>query len=698
MKRALAILLSSIVSIVVIISISSAQTTYKTKQITDNLNNDYYPEINNNNFIAWNGDDGHDLEIFLYNGIEISQLTDNYINDTSVHLSDNLCLAWMGNDGNDCEMFYYNNGQITQLTDNNEEDQFGLGPRKMNENGCFVWRGHRGGSGLQFVEIFLYCNGNITRVTEDQYIDYFPAINSNGDVVWEKNEGGSDWEIFFYSNGSITKITNNNIYDSRARINDKGHIIFQRSWDPLPDSSDQEIFFYDGQILHQVSNNTFYDSSCDINNNDCILWKGWPNGTTSNSNPEMFLYCNGNLKQLTNDSYAKGEPFMNNNGYIVWHANDSNDKEIFLYDGTNIIQLTDNSYEDEQPRINENNYVVWHGYDGNDWEIFLAKPNQTPIVDAGDNIQILSIDQACTVIQGIATDVDGDLLEYRWLEGGEVLKDWTSVGINGESELDLGILPYFSIGNHTLTLEVHEVGQGGLSTSDFMILTIDNSPPEAVPAPSYQVVEIGINDIVVMAQASDFDGDTLSYKWLKCEMVLGSGSIQAVQGGDAVPIPGFTVPAGDADFTLGVHQIELWVSDGANEPVSTFASVEVTDTTVPCLSPIPSATILWPPNHTLQSIAIQANAFDNGGGAIDLDVNGESSEPPDTDGDGNTIPDIYIDSVNDETGLIELRLRSERSGKGDGRTYTITITAMDESENQSVAILEILAPHDRRIK
>jgi len=67
-------------------------------------------------------------------------------------------------------------------------------------------------------------------------------------------------------------------------------------------------------------------------------------------------------------------------------------------------------------------------------------------------------------------------------------------------------------------------------------------------------------------------------------------------------------------------------------------------------------------------------------------------------GDGNTEPDYYIDSVDDETGVIELRLRAERSGKGQGRIYTIVITATDASGNQSVAQVQITASHDRRKK
>ncbi len=324
--------------------------------------------------------------------------------------------------------------------------------------------------------------------------------------------------------------------------------------------------------------------------------------------------------------------------------------------------------------------------------------NQTPVADAGENIQVPSADQAYTLVVGLPTDPDGDALEYRWREGETILLDWTPVGPNGEAYLDLGSLPYFSIGNHTLTLEVREVGEGGPTASDDMVLTIQNSPPEAQPAPSYQVAEFGIDPIIVVTDVSDFDGDTLSYEWLKDSGVLDSGTATTIQGGDVVALPDLVVPAGDPRFLLGIHQIELKVSDGINDAVSAFVSVQVIDTTAPSLSPVPSVTILWPPNHKLVPVTIEANAFDNGGGGIDLEVEVQSSEPPDSDGDGNTIPDFYIDSVDDETGVIEVRLRSERSGKGDGRIYTISIVATDASGNQSVAVAEILAPHDKRKK
>jgi hypothetical protein len=90
-------------------------------------------------------------------------------------------------------------------------------------------------------------------------------------------------------------------------------------------------------------------------------------------------------------------------------------------------------------------------------EVIPGPATVPPVVSAGDNIEILSTEQSYTVIEGTAADQDGDTLQYRWLEGEQVLLDWSPVGENGEAYLNLGTLPYLSVGNHTLTLEVREV-------------------------------------------------------------------------------------------------------------------------------------------------------------------------------------------------------------------------------------------------
>lgn len=145
----------------------------------------------------------------------------------------------------------------------------------------------------------------------------------------------------------------------------------------------------------------------------------------------------------------------------------------------------------------------------------------------------------------------------------------------------------------------------------------------------------------------------------------------------------------------GVHTIVLEASDSLNEAVQGTIQVEVIDNVAPILSPVASTTILWPPNHKMVDIGIIANAADNSGGSVLLSASVASSEPPDTLGDGTTIPDFTEPLIDQTTGVISLQLRSERAGKGVGRIYTITIKAVDEAGNESTATVNISAPHDR---
>ena len=72
-----------------------------------------------------------------------------------------------------------------------------------------------------------------------------------------------------------------------------------------------------------------------------------------------------------------------------------------------------------------------------------------------------------------------------------------------------------------------------------------------------------------------------------------------------------------------------------------------------------------------------------------------TSEPQNGLGDGDTSPDWTEPVIDQISGIITLQLRAERSGTGNGRIYTITITGTDASGNSSQANVEIKVPHDK---
>ena len=336
--------------------------------------------------------------------------------------------------------------------------------------------------------------------------------------------------------------------------------------------------------------------------------------------------------------------------------------------------------------IESNNPGINLLYDENPY----SSCNSKPLADAGDNLDIASEDQYTVIIQGIGTDPDDDPLFYRWLEGEIELLSWQGTGENGESYLDLSVVPYLQVGEHVLTLEVSD---GQENAIDQMILSIGNSAPILAPAGA-GVYEIN-TPISIGGQVSDFDGDQLNYKWRDGETILFSGVIQSILGGDPVDLPEHVI----SDLGLGTHMVTLQVDDGVNAPKFSELIIEVNDTTQPTLTLDPDKTILWPPDHQMVDINIEVNASDNSGLPVELITTTIScNEVLDGLGDGETIPDWTEPIFDPVNGLIKFELRAERAGNSNGRIYTITTTATDASGNSSQVPVEIVVPHDKRKK
>lgn len=106
-------------------------------------------------------------------------------------------------------------------------------------------------------------------------------------------------------------------------------------------------------------------------------------------------------------------------------------------------------------------------------------------------------------------------------------------------------------------------------------------------------------------------------------------------------------------------------------------------------------TLLWPPDDRMVDIIINTNVWDNRG-TTTFNISAEvlSNEPEDDLEDDNTSIDWTNPVVDEETGAITLQLRAERSEEGNGRVYTIAVTATDLYNNSKTVFSNIFVPYE----
>jgi hypothetical protein len=99
--------------------------------------------------------------------------------------------------------------------------------------------------------------------------------------------------------------------------------------------------------------------------------------------------------------------------------------------------------------------------------------------------------------------------------------------------------------------------------------------------------------------------------------------------------------------------------------------------------------LLLQANHQMVPITVSVVASDNCDPTVPCRITSVSSnEPVEGLGDGDTSPDWVI------TGNLTLDVRAERSGRGNGRVYTITIECKDSSENSATKTVTVNVPRN----
>ncbi len=302
----------------------------------------------------------------------------------------------------------------------------------------------------------------------------------------------------------------------------------------------------------------------------------------------------------------------------------------------------------------------------------------------GDQVR----DPTAVLKSSVATQVDGNG-NFTLPEGSTDM--WVRFTYNGEIGGDTISLPPGFSGTYD-SAEAKLSLEGNFSIGDLSVrlrlyTTPQNLPPVAVAkAPSVIECESPNGALVFLDGSDSYDPDPYDYlksvMWIENFRSDRPSKILAETEKDYILFP------------LGSHEVSLWVRDSNGaEDVETI-HIDVVDTTPPEIDSVTvSPDCLWPPNHKYVKLDL--------GEEIDVGmtdkcdpspyaviVGATSSEPDNGLGDGDTVNDV-------SAGTSAVCLRSERSGTGEGRTYSINLGVADASGNRADASVEVSVPHDQ---
>ncbi len=218
----------------------------------------------------------------------------------------------------------------------------------------------------------------------------------------------------------------------------------------------------------------------------------------------------------------------------------------------------------------------------------------------------------------------------------------------------------FPIGTTTVVVTAQDAA--GNATSGSFTVTVQDTTAPALTVPANQVLE-----------ATSAAGAVASF---------------TPSASDIVGVTSLTTSAASGcTFPIGTTTVVVTAQDAAGNTTSGSFTVTVRDTTAPVIASLSNtAPTLWPPNHKMVNVTVNAGVTDAVGVTSLKIVSVTSSEPDNGLGDGDTAGDIKV------TGNLTLQLRAERSGNGNGRTYTITVEARDAAGNATTRTTTAFVP------
>jgi K319L-like, PKD domain/Putative Ig domain len=329
--------------------------------------------------------------------------------------------------------------------------------------------------------------------------------------------------------------------------------------------------------------------------------------------------------------------------------------------------------------------TVDDGYGGTDSKnvsINVANVNHNPTANGGGNQQVSEGDAVS--LNGSGTDADAEEvagLMFQWTQ-----TSGTPVTLNGSGKDVSFTAPTIGGGDPNAFFELGfrltvTDGCNGSGTDDITVhvANIPHAPVAKATGPA-NANEGGDTVQLDGSTSYDPDSDPITYTWQQT-----AGPAVTLDDPTSAK-PSFTTPWVSADTQL---KFKLTVSDPYGGTSSAYVPVMIVNWNTPpdVSSAHADVNPLWPPDHRMVAVRIAGVVDPNNNDTITI-TKVTQDEPTNGLGDGDTPIDAVIngDSV---------LLRSERSGKGNGRVYWVYFTAADPEAGVN-GYVKVMVPHDKK--
>ena len=225
---------------------------------------------------------------------------------------------------------------------------------------------------------------------------------------------------------------------------------------------------------------------------------------------------------------------------------------------------------------------------------------------------------------------------------------------------------FFALGATTVTCIATDFEGNSSPESSYIVTVQDTTPPELTVS----------GDITV-------EGDTTGGANVALPNATATDAVDLAPVVDCDQVSGF--------FALGATTVTCTATDSSRNMLSASYVITVQDTTAPVIESITAnPDTLDSPNHKMRTVVVEVEVVDTVDPAPRCWITDiHSSEDDNGTGDGFTSGDREI------AGDLEMNLRAERPGTGDGRTYIADIDCADQIGNTSTGQVEVNVAHDQ---